>query len=918
MHAIVSRLLAVGLFWLPALFMSHTARCADEPVRQVEGISEYRLGNGLQVLLMPDAGRPTFTINITYFVGSKHEGYGETGMAHLLEHMLFYGTPDHPDINREISERGGKANGTTWYDRTNYFQTMPAGGDNLQWALEMEADRMVNAVIDGADLESEMTVVRNEYEMGETDPLRVLMQRVMSVAYDWHGYGRSTIGARADIENVPLERLRHFYRRHYRPDNAMLVLSGNFEPAVALASIRDTFGRLVAPERSGAMRLWPTYTREQAQDGPRRVTVNRTGNVQSIMAAWHVPAATHSDYPAVEVLARVLGDEPAGRLYKALVEAELASRVSAFSLRLAEPGALVAYAQVDRGRDLDAVEEVMLETVANLAAEPPTEEEVNRAVNALSRDIELTLNDSERVGIGLTEWAAAGDWRLMFLHRDRVESVTAGDVAAVAEAYLKPGNRSIGRYEPVAEPDRAEIPTAPEAGELLAGYTGRPERAAGEDFERTPANLAGRMVRFELANGADVALLPIETRGNSVHGRLAMRYGTLGSMRGRAHVGGVVPDMLYRGTENYSRQEISDRLDALRASLNLGGGGTMLAGSLETTGENLPALLDLLAELLKRPVFPAHEWDKLRRRTLTGIDRQRDQPGPVASRALTRYLQDFSPDHPAYTPSFEEAVARLEVIDRQALVDFHADFYGFGPGTDLTLVGDFDPAAVRAQLETLFAGWTTPAEYARIPHAAPNVGGARLERQLADKANAVLVGRQPLVITDRHPDYAALMLGAHMIGGGFLSSRLSDRIRKAEGISYSIGAGVNAHPVDERGSFGVFAMYNPENRKRLHAALREELEKVLDEGFTAEELESAKRGWLQQQDVDRGDNASLAGMINSMLFTDRDFREQAAFENEVMDLDNAAVVEALRKHLDLDAMVYSEAGDFEEEESGDE
>jgi zinc protease len=229
---------------------------------------------------MPDESRPTTTINITYFVGSKHESYGETGMAHLLEHMLFYGTPDHQDIKAEISERGGVANGTTWYERTNYFQTLPSGEENLEWAIRMEADRMVNSLIDEDDLASEMTVVRNEFEIGENNPIGVLMQRVMATAYLWHGYGRSTIGARSDIENVPIERLQAFYRKYYQPDNAILILSGNFDTDRALALIDQHFGRIPAPERSGDMILWPTYTRDPVQDGERAVTVRRSGNIR--------------------------------------------------------------------------------------------------------------------------------------------------------------------------------------------------------------------------------------------------------------------------------------------------------------------------------------------------------------------------------------------------------------------------------------------------------------------------------------------------------------------------------------------------------------------------------------------------------------------------------------------------------------
>ena len=176
-------------------------------VASVEGITEYALNNGLRVLLFPDQSKPTITVNITYFVGSRHEAYGETGMAHLLEHLVFKGTPNHPDIPQELTEHGASPNGTTWYDRTNYFETFGATDENLEWALDLEADRMVNSYISGDDLESEMTVVRNEMEMGENSPFGILMERTMSTMYLWHNYGNSTIGARSDVEDVPIERL---------------------------------------------------------------------------------------------------------------------------------------------------------------------------------------------------------------------------------------------------------------------------------------------------------------------------------------------------------------------------------------------------------------------------------------------------------------------------------------------------------------------------------------------------------------------------------------------------------------------------------------------------------------------------------------------------------------------------------------
>src|SRR5688572_5541712 len=262
---------ATNLFLALALVAASraTEAVAQQPVKAthvttVEGISEHLLPNGLRVLLFPDASKPTITVNITYLVGSRHEGYGETGMAHLLEHLVFKGSKKHPNIPQELTDHGSRPNGTTWYDRTNYFETVPATDANLEWALDLEADRMINSFIAKKDLESEFSVVRNEFESGENNPFRVTLERVMDAAFRWHGYGRSTIGNKSDIEGVPIDRLQAFYRRYYQPDNAVLVVAGKFDPEKTLAIIENKFGRIPRPKRSAEAGnlLHATYTVE--------------------------------------------------------------------------------------------------------------------------------------------------------------------------------------------------------------------------------------------------------------------------------------------------------------------------------------------------------------------------------------------------------------------------------------------------------------------------------------------------------------------------------------------------------------------------------------------------------------------------------------------------------------------------------
>ena len=898
------------------LVMPISAVMADEPelITEVEGIAEYRLDNGLTVLLMPDASRPTTTVNVTYFVGSKHESYGETGMAHLLEHLLFFGTENHSDIKREISERGGFANGTTWWERTNYFQTLPAEDENLEWALRMEADRMVNSLVRQEDLDSEMTVVRNEFEIGESNPFRVLLQRVMATAYEWHGYGRSTIGARADVENVPIERLQRFYRQYYQPDNAMVIISGQFETERALELVQQHFGPIPKPERTLDNKLWETYTRDQYQDGPRETTVRRSGTVPTLMAAFHVPSALHDDFAAVEALAFVLGDSPSGRLHKALVETGIASQVGAFTFRLPEPGLMFMFANLPADGDLEQARAVLLETLEDLKENPPTEEETRRAVASMTSAMERTLNDSGQIGIGLSEWAATGDWRMLFLHRDRMEQVTAEDVQLAAQTYIVRDNRTIGRFIPDDAPERVEIAAVPDAAELLAGYTGREDRAEGEAFEPTPENIENRVVRFELSNGTEVALMPKSTRGERVRGVMTTRLGNLNALMGQGSVPGATVNMLARGTETYTRQQINDRFDELQAGVNISGSNTVTA-SIDTTRENLFDVIDLVAEIAKNPTFPDSELEEYRRQSLTSLDQQRDNPTGMASRTINRHFNTHPPEHPDYTPTFDESAERLQSLTAEQLREFHQQFYGMGPGATIAFVGDFDADALRAALESHFGDWNREVPFERIDDEYEMIAADRIVVQMDDKANAFLIGNTNFPMRDDHPDYPALMLAGHMMGGGFLTSRLGNRIRNEEGLSYSVGGNFNANAIDEIGNFFVFAAFAPENLDRLEDVLAEELNKVVDTGFTEEELESGRTGFLREQILMRSDDARLASRLANGLYLDRDLYFNAEREARLAEVTLEEINEAVKRWMDPNTLSVALAGDFEADES---
>jgi zinc protease len=857
-----------------------SAPAAPERVTTVEGITEYRLANGLRVLLFPDQTKQTITINVTYLVGSRHENYGETGMAHLLEHMVFKGSPGHTDIPNELSSHGARPNGTTSWDRTNYFETFNATPENLRWALDLESDRMVNSFIAKKDLDSEMTVVRNEFEGGENQPINVMFKRLLSVAYDWHNYGNTPIGARSDIEGVPIERLQAFYKTYYQPDNAIVLLAGKFDEEPTLAMVNQYFGKIPRPARV----LPELHTVEPTQDGERQVILRRVGDVQWCGTAYHVPAGANEDIAALQVLNEVLGNAPAGRMHKAIVEPGKAAAVFQVSLQIRDPGMAGFFAQVRDGQPLEPVLNQLIAIAEKPTAKPVTDEEVVRARTQILTQIELQLNSSENVGLALSDWVGIGDWRLMFVHRDRLRAVTTADVQRVWAKYFKQSNRTTALFYPTKTPDRAEVATAPDIVALVKDYKGDAAKDLGETFDATPANIEARTLRSKLPGGLELALLPKKTRGGSVFAALSLRFGDEASLKNLGSTPGMTTAMLMRGSRKHTRQQLSDEFDRLKARINLNSWGSGQYASIETTRENFPAVLALLTEVLREPAFDPKELEQMRAEWLAGIEQQRSDPSTLAFTQFRKHLSPYPKGDVRYVESIEEGIASVKAVTREQIVRFHSEFFGAQPA-QFAAVGDFDAAAIAKQLEELLGTWKNPKPFKRVDNQFFDAAATQSVIETPDKAQAFFIAGMNLALRDEDADYPALLLGNYMLGGGFLNSRLMARIRGKDGLSYGVGSQITGDNFAKAGLFFTYAIYAPENAAKLQQAFNEEIARVLAEDFSKEEIDLAKSGWLQSRSVARAQDNELVGNLAHYLFVGRTLAWDADLEKKVMALD---------------------------------
>ena len=432
--------------------------CASQPaaapegftfVKTVGGISEYTLdANGLQVLVLPEHSAPVATFMVTYRVGSRNEVTGTTGATHLLEHLMFKGTPN---FNREkgnsvdqlLEKIGAQYNATTWLDRTNYYANL--GKDHLEAYIAIESDRMRNLWLRDEDRRPEMTVVRNEFEIGENNPIQALDKEISSVAFVAHPYHHPTIGWRSDIENVSIEKLKAFYDTFYWPDNATVTIIGDIKTDAALALVKKYYGAIAKSPAS----IPALYTEEPAQSGPRRVVVKRAGRLGVVGIAFKTPAARHADMPALQVLGAILTSGKNSRMYRALTDKNLTTSVSADIGFFHDPSLTTLYASLAPGAQHDEVEKTALAELARLKKEGVTDTEVASAISQLIAASAYARDGAFAIADTLNEYISSGDWTRYITLDDDIQKVTPADVKRIAETYLNEDQSTTGWFVPV-------------------------------------------------------------------------------------------------------------------------------------------------------------------------------------------------------------------------------------------------------------------------------------------------------------------------------------------------------------------------------------------------------------------------------------------------------------------------------------
>ncbi len=877
-------------------------------VTSIEGIKEYRLTNGLQVLLIPDPSQSNMVVNIVYHVGSRDEGYGEKGMAHLLEHMLFKSTKNMGDIKKQLSDKGGAANGTTYYDRTNYYEVFPSNDENLKWSLQMEADRMINATILQSDLDKEFSVVRNEFEIGENDPSSVLMEKVFSTAYMWHNYGNSTIGSKEDIERVKAPTLRKFYEKYYQPDNATLIIAGKFDENNALKYVGQYFSAISKPART----LGGTYTVEPAQDGEKMVEVKRTGESQIISAAYHTASYADKDYAALDALNEILTADPSGYLYKNLVETQKVSSIWAYSPTVRDPGLMYVNFDVSKDKNLDETLNTVKSELDKIPTFNYTEEDLKRAKAKLLKQIDNIKNNTVNYAISLTEIIGAGDYKLGFLYRDNVENLKLADIKAAAQKYFRSNNRTIGVFRPSSEEIRV-FPTEfrdEQIAALTKDYKGKAPEKEPAPFEASIANLKKNLTEGTLTNGMKYGLINKELKGEKVQGTFRFMIGNEKDLLGKSAVGDLTASLLLAGTKNRTKEQIRDQLDEMKSSVYFYSYGQYFYVQLVTYKQYYPKVMDIIQDILANSVFPQNELDKTVIENNTYLESQLKDPNAIASLELTRMTSPYPKTSIFYTPSVQEQIDANKKVTREQILGYYTSLLGASNGFG-TLIGNLDTKTAAEALEKTFGKFTAKSKYTEVK---PTFfATAKEDRNLLtpDKENAVALGKLSFRMQQSSPDYPALVMANEILGsGGFLSARLPMRLREKEGISYGVGSYISVPITNDVASWNYYAYLNPTKRDAVEKAVKEEIAKALKDGFTQEELDANKKSYMNTRTTSLGMDNTLINLVNTQLQYNVPLEWYDELNTKIQALKLPEVNAALKKYINPDDLTSVYAGDF--------
>ncbi|MEO0509186.1 MAG: pitrilysin family protein [Verrucomicrobiota bacterium] len=883
------------LIIVPIAALAKDTHEAIQHIQTLGGIEEYELkSNGLRVLLMPNEGLPVATVMVTYKVGSRNEVPGTTGATHILEHMMFKGTPsynqaDSTDYSSTMERIGARSNATTWFDRTNYYATMPS--EHVPLTIALEADRMRNLLINEDALASEMTVVRNEYERGENSPVRTLIKELFASAFVAHTYSHPTIGWRSDIENTTTDKLRAFYDTYYWPENAVLTIIGGFDREATLDALVEHYG----PIERAPQAIPQVETVEPEQIGPRRVTIERAGQVGVVMTGYKVPEATHEDWPALILIDQIVGADKTGRLYRALEDKGKANATFTFAPELHDPGLFIFGAYLTPDATHEEVEAILISEIETLIGGGVTDDELRRAKSVIGANTIYGRDGPFAIASQINEAIAMGDWTSYINRLPEIEAVTAEQVQEVATRYFLKNKSTTGWFVPQLKNTlalRSSAPFGPNYYRDPAIYGPQRNEPKGDD-EGVPAlvDFASKM-KLETVAGINLITIDMPIEGVvSFVGSFAA--GDTLSPTDAPMLAGLTAAMLDKGTVQKDRFQLAEILDTLGADIGFSAGSHSLSFSGKFLRPDAGAVLELLAEQLREPAFDEQVFETVRSRQKANLLQAVDNPDYRAGSQLARLL--YPKGHPNYSAPLEKLLEDLELTSIEAIRDFHSKHYG-PESMLLVFAGDIDFEQLKAAVANAFEGWAGGVPYP-TKHPGQITNESSEERiHIADKTSVAVRYGFNTGLQRTQPDYLPFMLGNYILGGSF-HSRLMTEVRKNKGLTYDIRSS-HSGDILTPGNWGLSASFSPSLLSDGLEATQAVVGKWFNEGVRGEEVRAAIETLSGSYLVGLSTTGSVAGQVHSFVQRGFDATYIDEYPLKLRSLTKAKVNRAIQEHID--------------------
>ena len=868
-----------------------------EFVKESGGIKEYTMtSNGLRVLLKQDNTAPVATFMVTYEVGSRNEAIGYTGSTHLLEHLMFKGsrkfnTKKGNSVFQTLQSLGARMNATTWLDRTNYFAVLPS--EHLETLIEIEADRMRNAYIKEEDRQSEMTVVRNEFERGQNSPSGVLDENIWATAYQAHPYHHSTIGWKEDIENVSIERLREFYDTFYWPNNATAIAIGDFTEKEALSMIKKHFGKI----RKSTKPIPEVYTAEPKQEGIRTITLKRAGQQGIVGVAHKTPAATHPDAPAFMVLSSILSSGKNSRFYKNITDKGLTTSVYIWDSLFRDPGLFTVYANLSPDVDHKTVEKAVVDEYEKIKKDGVSDEEVKNAQTQLIASMKFRQDGSYAIASGLNEAIASGDWTLYTTYDEKIGTVTKEDVQRIVKEYFKEDLSTIGYFIPLG---------AGGQNKKLATSAKDLEKMKLKHYSEEEELLSSKVVDSEPVEG--IRLLTLK-RGSGVVTLTGSMLGGDIYASGNARTADMVAAMLDQGTTNMTKFEISAKLESAGARLGFFNGQARVGFSGKFLSEDTKMVFDLLADQLKNPLFAEEDLNKVKKRQVANYKRSKESTRGNATNNMLKAF--YGTGHQNSPTDPDKAIEEIKKITPKNLKDFHLKNYGAGTMV-IVAVGDVDHNSLENLIKEGFGGWKKSPLKEKKEAGTANKASGKVYVTMQDKTSTDFLVGTALGIDRYHPDYLPLYVATHTLGGNF-SARLMQTVRVKEGLTYGINSSMRGFGNGNDGYWMVGGTFSPKLLSKGESSTLREIKKWAEEGITQKELDITKSTLTGGFQVGFDSTGGLAGGILDAIIVHGDLTYLDSYPERIKAITLDEANTAISKYIFFDDLYQVAAGTIDED-----